>query len=265
MSSSILPIQKKIRLVLLALIFASLLIYLSDILKLNEKSQRFLVKFLNVPQQFVSQFLQEYQEFENKKIALLEEEILMLQNDIYENELKIRSLENSKSYTNSISSETNETELHISSFDQMNFTCCNKHRVYLNNPKSTVNGVFAVSHGNFAVGKTKNISNNEIEVRLLSDPGEYISIKTINGFYCIAKGSGKRRLITCNNESKAVSYNEGDTFFSTGFDGIYPQGLIVGRLLNISKADSNIFQQNLEIELFFDPFQSIDKKVTLHE
>ena len=70
MSSSILPIQKKIRLVLLALIFASLLIYISDILKLNEKSQRFLVKFLNVPQQFVSQVLQEYQEFENKKIAL---------------------------------------------------------------------------------------------------------------------------------------------------------------------------------------------------
>ena len=147
----------------------------------------------------------------------------------------------------------------------MNFTCCNKHRVYLNNPRLTMNGVFAVSHGNFAVGKTKNISKNEIEVRLLSDPGEYISIKTINGFYCIAKGSGQRRLITCNNESKAVSYNEGDTFFSTGFDGIYPQGLIVGRLLNISKADSNIFQQNLEIELFFDPFQSIDKKVTLHE
>tara|TARA_Y100000768_G_scaffold223758_1_gene168864 strand:- start:1240 stop:2037 length:798 start_codon:yes stop_codon:yes gene_type:complete len=265
MSSNILPSQKKIRLVLLALAFASLLIYLSDTFKLNEKSQRLLVKFLNVPQQFISQILQEYQEFENEKIASLEEEIIKLQNDIYESELKIRSLENSTSYSNPIYSENSEAELHISSFDQMNFTCCNKHRIYLNNPESTMNGIFAVSHGSFAVGKTKNISNNEIEVRLLSDPEEYISIKNINGFYCIAKGSGKRRLINCNNESKAVSYSEGDTFFTTGFDGIYPQGLIVGRLVNITKADSNIFQQNLEIELFFDPFQSIDKKVILHE
>ena len=99
--------------------------------------------------------------------------------------------------------------------------------------------------------------------------GELLKIlkqeKNINGFYCIAKGSGKRRLINCNNESKAVSYSKGDTFFTTGFDGIYPQGLIVGRLINISNADSNIFQQNLEIQLFFDPFQSIDKKVILHE
>lgn len=265
MSSNILPSQKKIRLVLLALAFASLLIYLSDAFKLNEKSQRLLVKFLNVPQQFISQILQEYQEFENEKIASLEEEIIKLQNDIYESELKIRSLENSTSYSNLVFSENNEAELHISSFDQMNFTCCNKHRVYLNNPESTMDGIFAVSHGSFAVGKTKNISNNEIEVRLLSDPEEYISIKNINGFYCIAKGSGKRKLISCNNESKAVSYSEGDTFFTTGFDGIYPQGLIVGRLVNITKADSNIFQQNLEIELFFDPFQSIDKKVILHE
>lgn len=265
MSSNILPIQKKIRLILLAFIFACLLVYLSDAFKLNEKSQRLLVKFLNVPQQFISQILQEYQEFENQRIASLEEEIIKLQNDIYESELKIRSLENSTSYSNLIFSEKSDAELHINSFDQMNFTCCNKHRVYLNNPETIISGIFAVSHGSFAVGKTKNISSNEIEVRLLSDPEEYISIKNINGFYCIAKGSGKRRLINCNNESKAVSYSKGDTFFTTGFDGIYPQGLIVGRLINISNADSNIFQQNLEIQLFFDPFQSIDKKVILHE
>ena len=41
MSSNILPIQKKIRLILLAFIFACLLIYLSDAFKLNEKSFNF--------------------------------------------------------------------------------------------------------------------------------------------------------------------------------------------------------------------------------
>ena len=90
MSSNILPFQKKIRLVLLSIIFASLLVYLSDAFHLNEKSQRSLVKFLNVPQQFISSILDEYQEFENQKIASLEEEILRLNNDIYENELKIK-------------------------------------------------------------------------------------------------------------------------------------------------------------------------------
>ena len=265
MSSNILPFQKKIRLVLLSIIFASLLVYLSDAFHLNEKSQRSLVKFLNVPQQFISSILDEYQEFENQKIASLEEEILRLNNDIYENELKIKSLENSRSFTDFNFSKNNKTQLQITSFDQMNFTCCNKHRVYLNNPDNKINGIFAVTQGSFAVGKTRNISNNEIEVRLLSDPEEYVSIKTINGFYCIAKGSGNRRTISCINESKAVSYAEGDTFFTTGFDGVYPEGLIVGRLINISKVDSNIFQQNLQIELFFDPFQSINKKVILHE
>jgi len=155
MSSNILPLQKKIRLLLLGLIFVSCLIYISESFELNAKSQRFLVKFLNVPQQFISNVLDEYQEFENAKIASLEEEILNLQNEIYENELQIRSLENSKSFTDYNFTEDNSTQLQIDSFDQMNFTCCNKHRVYLNNPDLNINGVFAVSQGNFAVVKQK--------------------------------------------------------------------------------------------------------------
>ena len=127
MSSNILPLQKKIRLLLLGLVFVSCLIYISESFELNAKSQRFLVKFLNVPQQFISNVLDEYQEFENAKIASLEEEILNLQNEIYENELQIRSLENSKSFTDYNFTEDNSTQLQIDSFDQMNFTCCNKH------------------------------------------------------------------------------------------------------------------------------------------
>ncbi len=265
MSSSILPFQKKIRLIILSIVFASVLIYISEAFNLNDKFQRILVKFLNVPQQFISQILDEYQEFENQKIASLEEEILKLQNDIYEYDLKVRSLENSKSFSDLNYSEKNTSHLQIISFDQMNFTCCNKHRVYINNPEVSISDSFAVSQGSFAIGKSRNISNDEIEVRLLSDPEEYISIKTINGFYCIAKGTGSRRLISCTNESKAVSYEEGDTFFTTGFDGVYPEGLIVGRLISISQTNSNIFQQDLQIELFFDPFQAINKKVVIHE
>ena len=265
MSTNILPFQKKLRLAFFSFFVSGALIYSSQNYDLNEKAQRFLVKFLNVPQQFISQVLSEYREFENQKIAELEEEILNLQNKIYENELEIRSLENSRSFNDFNFALNENSETFVSSFDQMNFTCCNKHRIYINNPDELEDGIFAVSQGNFVIGKTKIISADEMEVRLLSDPDEYISIKTTNGFFCIAKGTGKARQISCLNESKAVSYTDGDTFFTTGFDGIYPPGLIVGRLKNISSSQTNLFQQNLEIELFFDPYQSINKKVILHE
>ena len=265
MATNILPFQKKLRLVILSIIFAGTLIYLSQSFFLNERAQRFLVKTLNVPQQFFTQIITEYREFENEKIALLEEEILNLQDEIYEKDLEIQSLESSKSFNNFNTKLPNTSETFISSFDQMNFTCCNKHRVYSTNPKEYKKGTYSVSQGNFVVGKTRNISNDEIEIRLLSDPEEFISIKTINGFYCIAKGSSIGRIINCTNESKAVSYEIGDTFFTTGFDGIYPEGMIVGRLTNIQDLGSNIFQETLEIQLFFDPYQSINKRVIFHE
>ena len=130
--------------------------------------------------QFISQVLSEYREFENQKIAELEEEILNLQNMIYENELEIRSLENSRSFNDFNFALDENSETFVSSFDQMNFTCCNKHRIYINNPDELEDGIFAVSQGNFVIGKTKIISTDEMEVRLLSDPDEYISIKTTN-------------------------------------------------------------------------------------
>ena len=78
MSTNILPFQKKLRLALFSFIISGVLIYASQNYILNEKAQRFLVKFLNVPQQFISQVLTEYREFENQEIAELEEEILSL-------------------------------------------------------------------------------------------------------------------------------------------------------------------------------------------
>ena len=100
MAKEILPFQKKLSLTFFSFIFVVLLVYLSQNFGLNEKSQRVLIKTLNVPGQFISRFLNEYQEFENQKIAQLEEEILNLRNQIYENELELKSLENSRPYNN---------------------------------------------------------------------------------------------------------------------------------------------------------------------
>ena len=82
----------------------------------------------------------------------------------------------------------------------------------------------------------------------------------IRQVFCIAKGTGKGRLISCLNESKAERYQLGDTFFTTGFDGIYPPDLIVGRIVNISANQSNIFQHNIEIELFLIHINQLIKR-----
>ena len=90
MSKNILPFQKKIRLSFFSLLIVTVLAYTSQNLSLNDRSQRFLVKFLNVPQQFMNEALSHYREFENERLVQLEEEILNLQNQIYERDLQIR-------------------------------------------------------------------------------------------------------------------------------------------------------------------------------
>ena len=265
MSAERVPTKNKIRILIFGLILFSILLYVSEATNFNHKAQRALSQILETPEKFILQVLDQYQEFESREIAKLKKDILNLQDSIYEKDLQIKSLENSKSYTSYSNVQKDGSSVYISSFDQMNFNCCKKHRIYISNPNRINEGIFAVSQGDFAIGKTRILSNNEIEVRLLSDPEEYISIKTTKEFFCIAKGDGEALTISCLNESKAVSYEIGDTFFTTGFDGIYPAGLIVGRLKNIENIENNLFRQKLDIELFFDPFKSIDKRAILHE
>ncbi len=265
MSAERISKKNKIRSFIFSLALFSILLSLSQIFDLNYKAQRLLSNILETPEKFVTQLLEGYQELENKEIAKLKKDILDLENMVYEKDLRIKSLENLGTYKLPSENKEDKLNVYISSFDQMNFNCCKKHRVFVTNPKNINDGVLAVSQGDFVIGKSRTLDDYEIEVRLLSDPEEYISIKTENDFYCIAKGEGKPRSASCFNESKAVSYEIGETFFTTGFDGIYPVGLIVGKLKNIENIENNLFRQKLEIELFFDPFKSMKKRVILHE
>ena len=263
MSRDILPSKKKIQTFIFGGLLILILNLISDSLQINEKANKALTNLLNIPSNFLSQVLRDYQEFENERIAKLENDILDLQNIIYEKDLEIQSLENSKSYNPGVRSNKDESNSSIISFDQLNFNCCKKHRVYVSNPNNIVGDILSVSQGDFVIGKTRTISE-EVEVRLLSDPEEYISIKNTKNFFCIANGNGEPMTIICKNESKAVDYEIGDTFFTTGFDGIHPEGLIVGRLKKITTED-DFFNETLEIELFFNPFKSMNKRVILHD
>ena len=71
--------------------------------------------------------------------------------------------------------------------------------------------------------------------------------------------------ISCNNESKTSEFKIGDTFFTTGFDGLYPEGLIIGRLDKVIDNEGPNFKQTLHIKLFFNPYNSMNKQLLIHE
>ncbi len=265
MPREILTFRKKIILTLSYILLIATLILGSYYFNLNETSQRYLAKTLKVPENFIESISQEFKEYESLKIVELENEIIKLKNDVYEAELKVRSLENSKSYNTNTTSSKSSKKSYVSAFDQVNYSCCKKHLIYLQAENARDNEVFSVSQGDFIIGKTNGLIANEFKVRLLSDPEEFISLKNSKNFYCIAQGNGLPQETVCFNESKASTYQIGDTFFSTGFDGIYPKNLIAGKLIKIETVEGNMFKEKLTIELFFNPYQSIDKGVTLYD
>ena len=116
------------------MVLFSVLLYFSQATNLNHKAQRTLSQILETPEKFILQVLDQYQEFESREIAKLKKDILDLQDSIYEKDLQIKSLENSKSYTSYSNAQKDRSSVYISSFDQMNFNCCKKHIIYISNP-----------------------------------------------------------------------------------------------------------------------------------
>ena len=155
MSAERVPIKNKIRISIFSLVLFSVLLYVSQATNLNHKAQRALSQILETPEKFILQVLDQYQELESREIAKLKKDILDLQDSIYEKDLQIKSLENSKSYTSYSNVQKDRSSVYISSFDQMNFNCCKKHRIYISNPNKNNEGTFAVTQADYANRKTR--------------------------------------------------------------------------------------------------------------
>ncbi len=239
--------------------------FLANYFQLNSLAQRSLDRLFNIPQNIFVQVLNEYRQFESERAFVLEREISDLEEVIYEKDLEIESLQNQKRFISPSLDLEKNNKSYVSGFRYNEYECCSKHRIFIKLDLEKVNDVFAVSQGSFAIGKSRRKVLDEFEVALLSDSEEYISIKNSKGFFCIAKGSGEPQKVFCENESKAGIFEEGDTFFATGFDGIYPEGLIVGSLISIETLQGVNFKQKLNIQLFFDPYKSMNKKVITHD
>ncbi|MBL6693415.1 MAG: hypothetical protein ISP94_00915 [SAR86 cluster bacterium] len=266
MQAKKLSFRDKIETLILSIFLIIFLGYLSYFVDLNKKSHRFLEMLFSLPSEFFQAAFENIREYENKKIFELENKIMTLESDIYEKNLEILALENKKNFSSNTISRFNNFQAYVSGFDQVNYLCCRKHRIYISTDNTTnIVEPRAISQGSFVVGRASSTIFNEAEVKLLSDPEEFISIKNSLGFFCIAQGTGMPQGISCNNESKTSEFKIGDTFFTTGFDGLYPEGLIIGRLDKVIDNEGPNFKQTLHIKLFFNPYNSMNKQLLIHE
>ena len=257
--------RDKIKTLIYSIFLICLLSFFSYSVDLNKKSQRFLEILFSFPSELIKTAFENVREYENNKIFELENRILTLESDIYEKNLEILALENKRNFSYDTITRFNNVEAYVSGFDQSNYVCCRKHRIYISTDLENIDIPKAISQGSFVVGRTGSTVFDEVEVRLVSDPEEFISIKNSLGFFCIAQGTAVPQEISCDNESKTSKYAVGDTFFTTGFDGIYPEGQIVGRLHKVTENEGPNFKESLYIKLFFNPYNSMNKQLVIHE
>ena len=70
------------------------------------------------------------------------------------------------------------------------------------------------------------------------------------------KGSGKPKIIICkyNNKILKQKVEIGQKFFSSGMGGIYPKGILIGKVIEIREVDENFTE--FDISLISSPLAS---------
>lgn len=107
------------------------------------------------------------------------------------------------------------------------------------------------------VGQIINVANNSSRVLLITDQNSAVDALVQNSrVRGIVKGN--------NNDNCSFVYalrkdqvNEGEVIISSGLDKVFPKGLKIGRILNVTKVHSELFQE-ITIETFVD-FDKIEE------
>jgi rod shape-determining protein MreC len=100
------------------------------------------------------------------------------------------------------------------------------------------------------------ISDNGVkEVLLLTDTSHYIPLET-EGYFCNAKGSGKPGIISCRYSSLIWTnpVSNGQKLYSSGLGGIYPRGILIGYVQEITNIDETDIK--IDISLITDPIKN---------
>ena len=90
---------------------------------------------------------------------------------------------------------------------------------------------------------------------LLTDIDHVLPIVSGNHF-CNARGSGKPEIIICkyNNKLWQEKVSIGQNFYSSGMGGIYPKGILIGKVKEIREVEENFTE--FEINLISNPLAS---------
>jgi len=144
----------------------------------------------------------------------------------------------------------------IKYFDTTKYFCCDTHIMYIEVISSSgINFTgSAVVNSEGIIGQV--ISDNGVkQVLLLTDTSHYIPLET-EGYFCNAKGSGKPGIISCSYSSLIWTnpVSNGQKLYSSGLGGIYPRGILIGYVQEITNIDETDIK--VDISLITDPLKN---------
>ena len=140
----------------------------------------------------------------------------------------------------------------VSSFDTNLYKCCDSHKLFLFNNLSPFREGGTVINAEGIIGQISDSNKLVSEVILISDINHSMPVK-LNNFYCNANGTGRPRILECKYDASLwpESFSIGDSFYSSGLGGIFPEGILIGNIKSIKLADNK--ETILEIESLANP------------
>ncbi len=110
-----------------------------------------------------------------------------------------------------------------------------------------------ITEQNVLIGKISQTYDNFSEVMLVSNPKSVFDAKISSSEKDVAgiiKGKGSSYALY-DLIPRGAEIAIGETIITSGLDGFFPKGLLIGEIKGIKKRDVDPFQQ-AEVELFFD-------------
>ena len=133
-------------------------------------------------------------------------------------------------------------------FDTELYMCCSKHRAFIKTYKNNKNLIGSPVINDMGIIGHIIYGDSLSEVLLLTDIDHVMPIMSGNHF-CNAKGSGKPGKITCsyNNKVWQEKVSIGQEFYSSGMGGIYPKGILIGKVSDIREVEENFIEFDINL------------------
>ncbi len=92
------------------------------------------------------------------------------------------------------------------------------------------------------VGQVLRVTSSSADVLLLADPNSRLGVRVQRTrARAGAAGTGDERLLRLDYLARAEDLEEGDAVVTSGTDGVYPPGLMVGRATEVQRQGSGMF------------------------